>query len=153
MSSDKYTMEKILEVCKRHPADKVLNSGNLIMRTFQNEMKQRFRISPTIVDRFKEDICILVNTNYTYIQAVEPRETFLDPLSYELSDDVTIGYIDLLLNSEIDKAEYRFGAFDEIIQHTHQATLEKESHKKDDSIMKKALSKARMIENESKVMR
>ena len=112
MSSDRCTMDKISEVCKRHPANKVLDNGNLIMRTFQNEMKQRFRISPTIVDRFKEDICILVDIDYTYIQAVEPQDTFLDPLSYELSDDVVVGYIDLLLNSEIDKVKYRFGTFD-----------------------------------------
>ena len=76
------------------------------MRTFQNEMKQRFRILPTIVDRFKEDICILVDTDYTYIQVVDPRETFLDSLSYEFSDDVIVGCIDLLLNSKKDKSEY-----------------------------------------------
>ena len=85
------------------------------MRTFQNEMKQRFRISLAIVDRFKEDICILVDTYHTYIQVVEPQKTFLDPLSYELSDDVAIGYIDLLLNLDKDKVEYRFGTFHEII--------------------------------------
>ena len=93
MSSDRCTMEKIIEVCRKKPIDKILDSGNLIMQTFQNEMKQRFRISPTIVDRFKEDICILVDTYYNYIQAVEPWETFLYPLSYELSDDVAIGYM------------------------------------------------------------
>ena len=65
-------------------------------------MKQRFRIAPAIVDRFKEDTCILVDTNHTYIQAMEPQETFLDPLSYELNDDVAVGYIDLLLN-QIEK--------------------------------------------------
>ena len=72
MSSDRCTMEKITEVCRRHPADKILDSGNLIMKTFQNEMKQRFRIAPAIVDRFKEDICILVDIDHTYIQVVEP---------------------------------------------------------------------------------
>ena len=56
MSSDICTMEKIADVCIRNPVDKVLDSGNLIMKTFQNEMKQRFRISLTIVDRFKEDM-------------------------------------------------------------------------------------------------
>lgn len=79
MSSDIYKMEKITQVCRRHPPDKILDSGNLIMRTFQNEMKQRFRISPAIVERFKEDICILVDIDHTYIQAVEPREHFLIP--------------------------------------------------------------------------
>ena len=84
------------------------------MRTFQNEMRQRFRIALAIVDQFKEDICIMVNIDYTYIQAVEPQETFLDPLGYELNDDIVVGYIDLLLKLETDKAKYRFGTYDEI---------------------------------------
>ena len=77
-------------------------------------MKQRFKIAPAIVDKFKKDICILVDTDYTYIQAVEPWETFLDPLGYELTDDTTVSYIDLLLKSEKDKAKYIFGTYDEI---------------------------------------
>ena len=112
-------------------------------------MNQVFIIAHIIVDRFKEDICILVDTNHTYIQVVEPWETFLDPLSYELNDDVVIGYIDFLLNLDRDKVEYRFRRYDEITQHSHQATLEKSSHKKVESIMKKVLSEAEMIESES----
>ena len=50
----------------------------------------------------------------------KPQETFLDPLSYELSDDVVVSYIDLLLNLEKDKARYIFGTDDEITQHAHQ---------------------------------
>ena len=72
----------------------------------------------------------MVDTDWSHIQAVEPWETFLDPLGYELSDDVAIGYIDLLLKSEKDQAKYRFGTYEEITQSTHQAYLEKESHKK-----------------------
>ena len=70
MSNDRCTMEKIIEVCRRHPIDKILYSGNLIMRTFQNEIKQRFRIAPVNIDRFKEDNCIMVDIDFTYIQAV-----------------------------------------------------------------------------------
>ena len=114
MSGDRCTMEKITEVCRRHPTDKILDSGNLIMRTFQNEMRQRFKIAPIILDRFKEDIFIMVDIDYTYIQAMEPWETFLDPLGYELNDDTTVSYIDLLLKSKKDKEEYRFGTNDEI---------------------------------------
>ena len=65
-------------------------------------MSQRFRIAPIIVERLKEDICVMVDTNFTYIQVVEPWETFLDLLGYELSDEVAIGYIDLLLKFEKD---------------------------------------------------
>ena len=65
-------MENITNVCRSHPVDKILDSGNLIMKTFQNEMGQRFRIAPTIVDRFKEDIYVMIDIGYTYIQLVEP---------------------------------------------------------------------------------
>ena len=52
---------------RRHPTDKILDSGNLIMITFQNEIRQRFRIAPAIVDRFKDDICVMVDIDFTYI--------------------------------------------------------------------------------------
>ena len=77
-------------------------------------MKQRFRIAPAIVDRFKNDICFMVDTDLTYIDVVEPWETFLEPLGYELSDDIAISYIDLLLKSDIDQASYKFGIYKEI---------------------------------------
>ena len=86
----------------------------------------------------------MVDRYFTYIQVVEPRETFLGPLGYELSDEATVGYIDLLLNSEKNQAEYRFGTYDEITQSAHQASLEKASHKKIESIIKKALLEAGM---------
>ena len=34
ISTDRCIMEKIIEVCRRHPTDKVLDSGNLIMKFF-----------------------------------------------------------------------------------------------------------------------
>ena len=153
MSSERCTMENIIDVCRRHPTDKILDNKNLIMKTFQNVMKHRFKIAPIIVERFKNDICVMVDIDLTHIQAVEPQETFLDPLGYELSDDVAIGYIDLLLNSEKDQIEYRFGMYEEITQSTHQASLEKSSHKKIETIMKKSLIEASMIDSESKVVR
>ena len=78
----------------------------------------------------------MVDIDYTYIQAVEPRETFLDPLGYELNDDIVVGYINLMLKLEKDKEEYRFGTYDEITLSAHQATLEKASHKKIESIIR-----------------
>ena len=64
MSSDRCTMENIRKVCTRKSIDKILDNGSLIMRTLP---KKRFRISPAIVNRFKEDICILVDKDHTYI--------------------------------------------------------------------------------------
>lgn len=54
-----------MDVCRRHPTNKILDSGNLIMRTLQDEMKQRFRIAPEIIDRFKDDICFMVDIDLT----------------------------------------------------------------------------------------
>ena len=51
---------------------------------------------------------MMVDIELNHIQLVEPQEIFLDPLGYELSNDVVIEYIDLLLNSIKDQAEYRF---------------------------------------------
>lgn len=116
-------------------------------------MRQRFKIAPAIIERFKDDICVIVDTYFTYIQEVEPQETFLDPLGYEISDDIVIGYSDLLLNSEKDQAKYRFGTYEEITQSTHQASIEKASHKKIETIMKKYLTKVGMKESESQVVR
>ena len=96
---------------------------------------------------------MMVDTDYTYIQVVEPRETYLDPLGYEISDDIAIRYIDLLLKLEKDEAEYRLGTYDEINLSAHQAYLEKTSHKKVECFMKKDLSKAGMTEDESQIVR
>ena len=89
-----------------------------------------------------------MDIDLTYIKVVEPRETFLEPSSYELNDDVAIGYIDLMLKSKIDKASYIFGMYEEINQSAYQESLEKASHKKVATIMKKALVEASMLEEE-----
>ena len=56
----------------------------------------------------------MVDIDLTYIEAVEPWEKFLEPLGYELSDDIVINYLDLLLKFNIDQASYRFGMYKEI---------------------------------------
>ena len=88
-----------------------------------------------------------------HIELVEPLETFLDPLGYELSDNVAIGYINLLLNSKKDQTKYRFGTYEGITQSAHQEYLEKTSHKNIETIMKKVVTKAGMTKNESQVVR
>lgn len=149
MSSDRWTMEKVIDICRRHPEDKILDNGNLIMKTFQNKMKTRFKISPEIVDRFKNGICFMVDTDRKFIEAVEQRETFLDHLAYELIDNIAIGYIDLLPNSRIDQASYRIGTYEEITQSAYQASLEKASQKKVEIVMKKDFTKDGLTESES----
>ena len=65
-------MEKIIDVCRRHPIYKIWDNRNSIMKTFPNGMKQRFRIAPIILEIFKDDIYVMVDTNLTHIQAIGP---------------------------------------------------------------------------------
>lgn len=124
MDSDKCMMEKIIDIWRSHPADKILDSGNIIMKTFQNDIKNRFRIAPEIVDKFREDICIMMDRDKIFIEVVEPRVIFIDPLGDKIIDNVAVSYIDLLLNSKLDKEAYRLGTCEEITLSTQQAYLE-----------------------------
>ena len=54
-----------------------------------------------------------------------------------------------MLKLEIDQASYRFGTYEEIMQSAYQASLQKASHKKIITIMKKALFEAGMSKEES----
>lgn len=135
MNTDKCTMEKIIDVWKKHFEDIIIDRVNHIMTTFQSEMKARFRIAPKIIERFKGDIFIMVDTDRTYIEAVQLRETFVDPLEYEVSDNVAIFYIDLILKSGIDEAKCIHGRCEEITQLAYQESLEKSSKKKKKAIL------------------
>ena len=49
-------------------------------------MKQRFRIPPTMVEKFKNEIIFMVEANATCMEAIEPRVKFIQPMSYEMSE-------------------------------------------------------------------
>ena len=40
---------------------------------FKKSMKQRMRISISLIEQHYNDICFLVDIGYTYIQAITPR--------------------------------------------------------------------------------
>ena len=88
----------------------------------------------------------MVDIDLTYIKVEKPKEIFIEPLGYELSDDIAISYIALMLKSNIDQASYKFRTYEEITQSVYQASLEKASHKKIAFVMKKALFEAKMLE-------
>ena len=51
---------------------------------FKKSMKQRMRIPVSLGEQHINDICFLVDIDYTYIQVVVPRVRWLRPLGYEL---------------------------------------------------------------------
>ena len=54
---------------------------------FKKSMKQRMRIPVSLVEEYVNDICFLVDIDYSYAQAVIPRVRWLRPLVYELDVD------------------------------------------------------------------
>ena len=75
-------------------------------------MKQRPRIKVSLVERHVNDICFLVDIDFTYIQAAIPRVGWLRPLGYEINVDEAFATITTLLVEEMDKEAKTFGTYD-----------------------------------------
>lgn len=76
-------------------------------------MSSRSRIPQSLVEKYKNDICFMADTNFTYIEVVEPRIEFIDPLGYEISEVEIEGYVGRLLKCKVDTQYSRFGTFEE----------------------------------------
>ena len=79
---------------------------------FKKSMKQRMRIVVSLVEHHVNEICFLVDIDYTYIQVVVPWVRWIRPLGYELDVDQALAAITTLLIEEIEKAAKPFGTYD-----------------------------------------
>ena len=68
-----------------------------MMKGFQAKMKRRYRILPALVEKYKEDICFMVETNFKCMEAVVPRVKFIEPMGYEMSEELIEGYAQIIL--------------------------------------------------------
>lgn len=80
---------------------------------FQSRMHQRERIPTGIVQKFKETIYFLVDTNCCIVQAVQPRTFWVPAMGYDIGVDPTKIYVNMLLSKSVDKNAKRFGTFQE----------------------------------------
>ena len=62
------------------------------IKTFRIKMQKRFRIPKKIVEKYKETICFMVETDCTCMEVVEPRTKWIHPLGYEVEEYVLEGY-------------------------------------------------------------
>ena len=79
---------------------------------FKNSMKQRLMIPISLVEKHINDICFLVDIDYTYIQVAIPRVRWLRPLGYEINVDEASVAITALLVEDMDKEAKPFGTYD-----------------------------------------
>lgn len=75
-------------------------------------MKKRLRIPVSLVEKHYDDVCFLVDVDYTFVQAATPRVRWLRPLGYEINVDEASTAIIALLAEEVDKNAKAFGNYE-----------------------------------------
>ena len=104
---------------------------------FKKSMKQRLRIPVSLVEQHVNDICFLVDIDYTYIQAAIPRVRWLRPLGYEINIDEASTTITSLLAEDIDKTTKPFSTFDVVKSKVEMELKKTSTIKKKDRLVKK----------------
>lgn len=67
--------------CNRDRLENVRdNDIDRMMKSFQSEMKLRYRIPPSTVVKYKDEICFMVEINTTCMEEVEPRVNFIETM-------------------------------------------------------------------------
>ena len=110
-NKNKTIVEKINEFIDQM-GDSFDDQISIYFDDFKNAMKKRMRIPVSLVNQHENDICFLVDIDYTYIQKIIPRVRWLRPLGYKLDVDQASAAITALLAEDIDKTAKAFGNYD-----------------------------------------
>ena len=104
---------KIVTQCYKFKPENVKNIDiDKVMKNFQFEMKLRYRIPPFMVEKYKDDLCFVVEIKNTCMEAMIPRVKFIEPMVYEMSTKLIKGYAQIILKSEKDTKCPRWGTYD-----------------------------------------
>ena len=103
----------------------------------KKSMKARMRIPVSLVEQHLNDICFLVDIDYTYVQAAIPRVRWLRPLGYEINVDETSAAITTLLAEEVDKIAKIFGTYDVMMSKIEMELKTASTLKKKDKLVRK----------------
>ena len=71
-------------------------------------MKKRLRILVSLVEKHYDDVCFLVDVDYTFVQEATPRVRWLRPIGYEINVDEASTTITSLFAKDIDKEAKAF---------------------------------------------
>ena len=78
------------------------NDIDIVMNSFQEEMKQRYRIPFALVEKYKDELCFMVETNFACMEAVGPQVKFIEHMGYEMSEELIEGYAQIILHSKVN---------------------------------------------------
>lgn len=99
------------------------------------------RIPVSLVEKHIDDICFLVDIDFTYVQVAIMRVRWLRPFGYELDVDEASTAITTLLAEEVDKATKPFGTFDVVKSKIETELKTTSSIKKKDKLVRKLKNK------------
>ena len=49
------------------------NNIDKMMKSFQDEMKQRYRIPLALIEKYKNELCFMAETDFTRVKFIEPK--------------------------------------------------------------------------------
>lgn len=118
------------------------------MKSFQSEIQRRFKIPPSLVEKYKDDICFMVEIDVTCMEAMKPRVKFVEPICYEISEELIESYVKINLESDKDKECPRWGAFEEKMKEVHSELYSKDIKMKVDKKIEDILKESCMTRGE-----
>ena len=62
------------------------------MKSFKEKIKQRYRIPPVLVEKYKDELCFMVEIDFTCMKAIVPQVKFVESMGYEMSIELIEGY-------------------------------------------------------------
>ena len=105
------------------------------MKYFQIEMKKRYRIPLALVEKYKDKLCFMVETDFTCMKVVVLRVKFIEPMGYEMSEDIIEGYAQIILQSKFDSNYPRWGTYIEKMREVKTSQVMKDSKKKVEKVI------------------
>lgn len=95
----------------------------------------------------------MVDTDFTFIEGVETRVEFIEPLGYEIYEAKIEEYVNRLLKCKLDVTSSRFGTYEENFNSVKSLNKDKLPKKRVDSTIKKILKDTGMSEHEFLVVK
>lgn len=80
-------------------------------KNFQGMMQVRERIPKSVVEKYQDTICFMVEIDQCLMEVVETRTAQIMPMGYEVEEQILEMYSQHLLSKSVDTSEERFDTF------------------------------------------
>jgi len=99
-------------------------------KNFQSMMHARERIPQSLVEKYRDTVCFMVETDQCLMEAVEPRTVWIMPMGYEVDEQIVELHVQHMLSQPKDPKAERFGTFEELSIKIHVELKELEIKRK-----------------------